>query len=46
MVKVKDEKKEDLVRKVDKFSMSIHPSSSLVKKNPGTRELLNLSLRY
>jgi hypothetical protein len=34
------------VRKVDKSSMGIRPSSSLVKKNSGTRALLNLSLRH
>jgi hypothetical protein len=44
--KVKGEKKEDLVGKVDKSAMSIRTSRNLVKKNSGTRALLNLSFRH
>jgi hypothetical protein len=43
---VKGEQKEDLVRKVDKSAMGIRPSSSLVKKNSGSRALLNSSFRH
>ena len=43
---VKGKQREDVVIKVDKSSMGIRLSSSLVKKNSGSRALLNSSFRH
>jgi hypothetical protein len=41
----KGEKREDIVRKVNKYAMGIRLSRSLVKKNSGSRALLNSGFR-
>ena len=45
-IEFKCEQREYLVRKVDKTTMGIRPSSSLEKKNSDSRSLLSSSFRH